>query len=546
VSSSADWILLNGRVQRFTDDAEPATALAVRGQRILAVGSSDEVESTRGARTITTDLAGAAVLPGFCDTHMHFQKIARELNMVHLDGVQRLGDVIGAVHVAAETAPAGEWIRSFGDTESWHERDLDEGRLPTRAELDEAAPLNPVFLYRRPDRAVLNTAAVHGLAEKLQALPVDAFDESSGLVGGSHVRMLNDFLHRDGAPSRERELQLLANASTKLLKMGITSIVDPGLAAAFAESWETYSEARGRRLVAQRLHLMNRVDYRRPLAEELDRFLSSPALPLEGDEFLRAWALKIFLDGEFEDGWMRPDEQDGGKPIQRYAVHEVEQIVDLCAARGWPLCMHVMGGAAIECAISAVRGAALQGASFFPGQISLAHAFLARRDDVVACRELGISISVQPMLAHLYDAEMEKAWGPEQSERANPFATMCEVGAIVAGGSDTLPCEPLRGVYAAVTRRTVAGIVRGVGEALTPAQALSLFTRAGGAYVGKNDQGSLAPEQVADFVVWPEDPLETAPERWGALEPRLVAIGGSPVWTAEGDRLIDAEIPDAI
>jgi len=530
VSATADWILLNGRVRTLDRTSSTSEALAVKGDRVVAVGSRDAIEALRGKATQTTDLEGSTVFPGFCDTHMHFQKIARELNMVHLDRARSIRDVLDAFRAAERSAPEGEWIRSFGDNETWHELNLEEGRLPLRAELDQAAPTHPVFLYRRPDSAMLNSMAISRLQEKLGSLSSDAWHEESGLVEGPGVRMLDDFLHREGAPSRERELELLAAASRRLLGMGITSIVDPGLAAGFAETWSLYQEARARGLVSQRLHLMNRIDYRRPLEEELERFLSSPVAPLEGDAFLHAWALKVFLDGEFENAWMRPDEKREGTPAQRYSVPEVEQIVDLCASRGWPLCMHVMGGAAIECAVAAVSKAAKRGHRLFPGQMSLAHAFLIRREDMLACRQLGISISVQPILAHLHDREMVSAWG-EVAERANPLATMLEIGPIVAGGSDELPCEPLLGAYVAVTRQSWEGKQRGRQEALTPAQALALFTRAGGEYVCRRDQGSIAPGQVADFVVWPDDPLELNSEKWLELEPQLVAVAGAAVWS---------------
>ena len=528
-----NWFLFNGHVETFDRSRPSADALAIADGRFAAVGERAELERMAGVETRRTDLGGATVFPGFCDTHMHLQKVAHDLAMVHLGDARSLADVLAAVNDHARRLPEGTWIRSFGDTALWHERNLSEGRLPTSEELDRAAPTHPVFLYRRPQRAVLNSLAASTLAAKLQELPAgqsDQWDSTTGTLSGPAVRTVNDYLYRLGSEDREHELALLEDACVQLLAMGITTIVDPGLAAGFDEGWALYRTARSRDTLPQRVRLMNRFDYRRSFAEELDRLLASAAFPLDGDDRLQAWAVKLLLDGEFSGSWMRAGEELAEPGIPRYSNEELRTVASLCAERGWPLCIHVMGGAAIEAVIDVVRSVRREGATLAPGQVTLAHAFLMDTSDMLACQELGIGVSVQPLLAYVFVEEMRDAWGP-LAGRSNPLASMLSLGVDVAAGSDTLPCPPLLGASITVTRRAWDGSSLGDKEALDPAEAIGLFTRAGGVYIGA-DVGTIAPGAAADFVVWGENPLTKDPSDWPTLTPTLVAIGGRTAWSA--------------
>ncbi|TKG72487.1 hypothetical protein FCN18_04330 [Prauserella endophytica] len=526
---SVDWLLTGGEIVSF-DPATPASsALAVTAGRVVALGSDDELAPLAGPGTRRTRLGGAAVLPGFCDTHMHLEKVSHELSMLALGDARDIADVCERVRERAADAAPGAWIRCLGDAGGWHESNLAEGRLPTRAELDAAAGDHPVFLYRRPDHGALNTAAATALAGLLADAGDGEWQPDTGHLYGPRVRLVNDALYRPGVHEREQQLDLLARASRRLLEMGVTTVVDPGLPAGFDAAWQLYRAAADRDVLAQRVLLMNRFDWRGEFDAELNRVLHSTALPGDGDDRLRAWALKLVLDGEFTGAWLRPAEEPGSDRNARYSPGELRTVLRLCAERGWPACVHAMGGGAIAAVTAAVRELRAEGAAFTPGQVSIAHAFLITERDLDACAELGIGISVQPALAYTYVREMRAVWGP-LAEQAVPFGTMARHGARFAGGSDTHPCDPLTGAAIAVTRKAWDGSSLGEHEALTPHQALSLYAREAGHHIGLRDVGVLAPGAVADFVVWPENPLGCAPEGWPSLRPALVAVGGRPVW----------------
>jgi predicted amidohydrolase YtcJ len=351
-------------------------------------------------------------------------------------------------------------------------------------------------------------------------------DSDAGLLSGTDIRLFQGDLP---VPTLDRRLEILNQACHKLLSYGITAVVDPGLPARFAESYELYEEARIRGTLPLRVELMNRLDYRLPFDDEYARVLEETVVPYTGDEYLRAFGIKVILDGEFSNAWLRPGEAPRVVPEVRYSTEELDRMLDLCAGRGWPLCIHVMGGGAVDAVIERVDAAAASGTYFQPWQISLAHAFLPSPRNLEDLRRLGIACSVHPLLVYVFEAEMIEAWG-ELAQRANPYASMRAAGLFPAGGSDVLPCEPLRGAQHAVTRRARNGAVFGPDEALSRRAALELFTSAAGPYMRRFDRGRIAPGFVADVVAWSEDPLSIDAVAWLELQAQFVAIAGEVIY----------------
>jgi predicted amidohydrolase YtcJ len=413
-------------------------------------------------------------------------------------------------------------VQSFGDDNAWHERQLVERRLPTREELDHVVDDRPLFLLRGPDVAALNSMAVAELKPLIEQLPDVVLDGATGLLRGADIRLLQGDL-RPPAPSRRPEI--LREACDTLLSVGIAAVVDPGLPARFAETWATYRDATERGALPLRVELMNRLDYRLPFEEEFARVQEERIVPLAGDDQLRVFGLKLILDGEFANAWVRSGEAEGVVPDRRYSANEVDAILDLCCRRGWPCCIHVMGGAAIDFVVERMKEAIARGNRFYPYQLSLAHVFLPSKENLVDCARLGIALSVQPLLTYVFEHEMSAAWG-DVAQRSNPYATMKACALLPAGGSDVLPCEPLRGAQVAVTRRAREGSIFGSDEALTPREAIELFTSSAGLYMRHFDRGRIAAGFVADVAVWNENPLHVDPEDWPTLRARLVAIGG--------------------
>lgn len=516
-----DLLITGALVHTFgKSDGRPNDALLIGDGRVLMVGAADEL-ARFGDGCARLRLDGGSIMPGFCDTHMHLEKIAAELSMVDLAGADSIASVLQRVRAYIETAQV-TWCQSFGDDNAWHESQLAERRLPTRLELDSVAPTHPVFLYRGPDVAILNSVAVAALGGRLEAL--DGWEPTSGLLHSPAAKELQTTIPGDDDPIRQ-----LARAADTLLGYGITTIVDPGLPGRFAESWALYGRARKWGALPIRTWLMDRLDHRLPFEDELDRAAQESPTPYEGDDRLHGFGLKLIVDGEFDNAWMRAGEPQRAAPAQRYTVEELRAVLRLCHAHGWPATFHVMGGGAIAAVLSAVGEERLSGREFVPGQLTCAHLFHPDEEDLRALRAFGLSVSVQPLLAYVFAAEMSAAWA-DLAERANPFKSMLESGVDVSGGSDVLPCEPLRGAAYAVARRSRCGRVLGAAESIRPQDALALFTSAAGPFLRAPGHGRLEPGSPADFAWWPNDPVACEPETWPALSPGLVAVAGETVW----------------
>lgn len=530
----ADRILTGGHVEGFTDPAgtSAATAVALTAGRVLAVGTDAEVAALARAATERTDLRGATVWPGFTDTHMHLEKVSHELTMLRLEDARTLAELLAVVGERASRTrdqPSPPWIRCFADNAAWNEANLAEGRLPTRDELDAVTGAVPTYLYRRPDQGVLNSAGAAVLADRLAGFG-QGWDPASGRLTGPPVRIVNDSIYTLSRADPEHRQRILAEASTTLLRHGITSVADPGLAGGFESAWELYLEARRRGTLHQRVRLMNRIDWRAPFADELARIVAGTD-PVAGDDRLSAWGVKLLLDGEFTTAWMRGGEDiPGAHP--HYTRDELATLVVECADRGWPLTVHAMGGGAIATVLDVVDDVVSSGRRLAPGQVKIAHAFLMGTRDVDDCLRLGVGVSVNPPLAHVYAGEMRQAWGP-LAGRAMPLHTMARLGLRFAAGSDTHPLSPLVGAGIAVSRRAWDGSDLGADEALDVRRAVEMYTRDAGEHLGVPGLGTLAPGAPADLVVWPDDPFRSAGgDAWNTLEPLAVLVDGRTVWEA--------------
>ncbi|MGW4822813.1 amidohydrolase [Streptomyces sp. NPDC004227] len=478
-----------------------------------------------------TDLAGRTVLPGFCDTHMHLLTVAQQLIMVQFEDAETVGDIVVAVRQHTELVEKGHWIQCFSAVPK-KSRQMRAGlALPPRADLDRVAPDHPVFLYRRPLKATLNSLAIRLLGDDLGTYPDTEWDPETGAMAGFGVRAVRERLLREFARERDYALRVLAAVCKRLLAMGVTTIVDPGQPGGFDEAWRLYDAARSQGVLPQRVRLMHHLDNREAFEEQVSRLKGAVVDPLAGDDAVRAHGLKVLLDGEFSDAWMRDGEELATPARRWYSEAQLRQLVEMAAVNGWPLCVHAMGGGAIRAAIEATREVQQEIGGLSPGQVSLAHGFLMDYRDMSDCAQLGISVSSHPLLGYAFADEMREAWGP-LAARANPIASMLAAGVGVGGGSDTLPCNPLYGAAHAVIRRTWNGQSLGSSEAISPYDAINLFVGKGGEYLNDLRIGRIAPGAFADLTVWDQDPLRVPPERWLELESRMTIVGGMDVWRA--------------
>jgi hypothetical protein len=542
-SEPAEVVLRNGQVLTIDARFSRAQAVAIRGDRIVAVGSNAAVAALTGPRTQVIDLQGRTVMPGLIDAHLHS---AGGGPGVALASVRSMDELLAAVKARAQVAKPGEIIVSNAD---WHEAQLREKRLPHRRELDTVAPNNPVVLVRGGHEYIVNSAAL-----ARWNITRDTPTPAGGTIGRGADGELDGELvdtakrlvtlppnEKLTADEIERQMKLL-NA------VGLTSVRVPGgfrLGEDPMIAWRFLRELRAQeRLTVRFGYLMRLYDY-----SSVDKVRETVAgwglKDREGDDWLRVGGVKMMVDGGFEGGHMRTPYLEpwgrGGtyKGLQIVPQARFVPVVREMHQQGWRVTTHAVGDAAVDQVLEAYeaahRDAPLTGRGW-----AIEHVFIGRPEHWPRMKALDLTVSAQN---HLYLAapSLKKYWGMDRAATVTPVGSMLRAGLPVAGGTDSpvIPYSPWWAIYHFVTRDTISDGVYGASEAISREDALRLFTINAARLMGDEAiKGSIEPGKYADLVVLPSDPITIAPKALEAMKPVATMIGGRFVYR---DGLPDAQ-----
>jgi len=528
-------------VRPDNDGWRSTSALALAGDRVLAVGSDAEMTALAASGCRITDLAGACVIPGFIDSHNHLLQTGLNAALVDLSAARTIADVLEALRRQAATT-AG-WVVT---SSRWHESQLAEQRFPTRDELDTAVPDRPVLVRRGGHNVVVNS----------RALALAGVDETTpDPPGGTYVRDAAGRLtgHVIGAPAYGRITRLLPEVSeaerveaiVRACRLynaaGITAVVEPGLTASEMQAYEVARRAGRLTVHATLMPRFTPGTTASELASEVERLRTWPPVygyAAPGDApLLRIGPIKIVADGGVETNYLREPYAYTDDPANPRGKPQVsaENLRVFCreAARlGWAVGAHCVGDAAIDMVLDAFAAAA-EDADLTAGRWTLIHATLAHPEHLQRAAELGLCLAVQQPLIHALGAGWVKYWGRMRAAQASPLALYAASGLVVGGGSDSpvTRYEPLIGIWSSVTRQTEHAGVLGPEQAISAATALAWYT-AGSAYVAglEGDCGTLEPGKVADLVVLDADPLAVPPERLPAIRVQETILAGQTVY----------------
>jgi predicted amidohydrolase YtcJ len=518
----ADLILRGGKIVTVDEELGVVEALVVRGDRILAVGPDAIADGYDAARVI--DLGGRMVMPGFIDTHIHIDGRAPwSLDLTELSSIAELQDRIRDLIATLEP---GHWITGYG----WSEDELAEGRRPLRADLDEAAPENPVIL----SRAGGHSAVANSLALELAGVNESTPDPEGGVIERDASGRLNGVIReRQGIvsrlaprPTREQLRPSFISSLERLLALGITSIVEAGATLEEFEEWERVYAEHGDRLPRAN------VQVRWTDPERLEAFGRKSG---DGDERFRVGAIKVLVDGGFTGPAAYTIAPYKGETAYRGKLNleedELRSLVMQANELGWQLGFHAIGDAAIVLTVDAFAEA-LAAHPRSDHRHYLNHFTVTPPPETLdRMAELGIHIAQQPNFTYTLEGRYAANLEGERLAHNNPLRTPMDHGVFVALGSDILPIGPMTGLYAAVTRKGMSGAVHGPEERLTMEEAIRGYTANGAFLTFEEDlKGRLKPGMLADLVVLSDDLLTIDPERIMDVAVDLTVLGGKVVY----------------
>ncbi len=519
-----DLAILSSSV--FTGDpAKPwAEALAIKDGRIALVGTNDAVKAVITRETEVHELPGRLLTPGLTDAHSHFLSFGRGLSRVDLSGLPSWEACRTKIRKAAEALPKGAWVVGRG----WNQHQWDNPTEPTRRELDDITPENPVMMVRVCGHNLL----ANSLALSIAGIDRDTEEPPGGKIDrdgetGEPLGLIREARHliEDHIPplSREERIEAALAAQEAALRLGLTGVHSlEGL-----EELETFRELdREGRLKMRIYHLLP--------ADELETAREMGIGP--GTDSSRLWRghAKLFSDGSLgaatallHDPY---NEMEDFRGIPFLETEVLEWKIAKAYSLGWSVAVHAIGDKAVTNTLTAIKGARKTVPA--PGRDRVEHIQLHRPEDIELFREMEITASVQPAFVATDYHVAESLWGKERCRNGYAWKTLMSAGIPLQFGSDSPvePINPMLGIQAAVTRQTPEGKPEG---GWFPEQRLSLETALKGYTLqpavssGREaDLGSLTPGKLADITIFSKNLFEVPPYRWQEVPVEMTLVQG--------------------
>jgi predicted amidohydrolase YtcJ len=542
----ADVIFIHGNI--YTGIADPTAmgagkrgdSLAVRGDRVLAVGTRDEVLKTKGPDTKIVDLGGHFVMPGFNDAHLHIGHAGQEKMSVNLVGVKTLDEFRERVRAKVEKAAPGEWVTGAG----WDETLWPVKTVPTRWDLDEVASGHPIYLDRVDGHiAVANTRAL-----QLASITVASRDPEGGKIDRDEAGTPNGVLResaRDAVqaviprPTIEQRQAAIELALADLASHGITSAQDNS-------SWEDFQ-------VYEKLEkegkLTARISEWLPFDNSVAELIKKRNSHAASDSMLHTSMLKGFMDGSLGSktaALLEPysdDPKNSGLP--QYEQDKLNAMTKERVLAGFQVGFHAIGDKGAQMALDAFAEAekaakenkviAANGGNDY--RLRIEHAQVTTPQQVLRFKELKVIASMQP--SHLL-TDMnwaESRLGPKRAAHSYTWADFLKHGVTLAFGTDypVEPVTPFRGLYAAVTRQNESSKKTYYpDQKITIEQAIAAYTT-GSAFAefAEKQKGRLEPGMVADFVVLDRDITSVPAPKILETQVLRTVVGGRTVFEAK-------------
>ncbi len=522
-------------------------AIAVRGDRIQAVGKTAEVLKLKGPQTQLIDLGGHFVMPGFNDAHVHLADAGLKKLNVDLTGVKSLDEFRNRILAKVETAGPGEWILGGG----WDETLWPVQALPNRWDLDEVSSGHPVLL----DRVDEHTAVANTRALQLASITIASKDpegghidrnengEPTGILREMAIPIVRAVIPKPNLEKRRHALEL---ALADLAEHGVTSAQDCSSVEDSCNVWEDFQiyedlEHEGKLTV----RITEWLPFEQPVDELIKRRDSHP----QSDLMLHTSMVKAFLDGSLGSHTAALQEPYADDPTNSGLPHyDAEKLNTLTKERvlaGFQVGFHAIGDKAVQMALDAsaeAEKAAKETKTKAPNggddfRLRIEHAQVTTPAQIATFKNLKVIASVQPTHLLTDMRWAQQRLGPKRASHAYAWASFQNKGVMLAFGTDfpIEPVTPFRGLYAAVTRRSENGKQEFFPEQkLTMDQAIAVYTT-GSAFAEfeEKEKGQLIPGMLADFIVLDRDLTVVTPEKVLGTKVLRTVVGGKTVYEAK-------------
>ena len=522
-----ETVLYNGNIYTV-DDARPrAQAIAIRGERIVAAGSNNDILHLATARTRRVDLAHKTVFPGFNDAHAHpvesgvehLRKVACDKNSIE--------EIQAALRERAGRTPAGEWVLGFL---------YDDGKTPrplNRGDLDAAAPDHPVLVQHRGGHTAFVNSKAFELARVDDHTPDppggrfehDAAGHLTGFVGDSAMQLFLKLIPETN--TREDYRKGAALISKMFTSKGITSACD---ADAGPEAVQGYRDAHEAGELAMRVYCL-------VSAGALDQFMAAGMHPGFGDDWVRLGGVKQFADGSISERTAWLSEPYIGIPnhyvgLQLSTREELYEIGRKAHAAGWQLGTHANGDLAIDRILSVYEQIQRESPRPDP-RFRIEHCTLLNDSLIARMRALGVVPA--PFSCYVYfHGDVMHFYGEERTRHMFPMRSFLEAGLRPTDSSDytASPADPMMWLQSQITRTDMRGNVWGANQRITLDEALRCGT-VNGAYASFDEKrkGAIKAGQFADLVVLAQDPFRTDPSELRKIQVERTMVGG--MWKYE-------------
>ncbi len=539
-ATSADTVIVNARIYTVNTQQPWAEALAIRGDKVVAVGGAKEIARYRGASTKVIDAQGKLVLPGFTDCHIHFMDGSLGLTQVDLNGTQSVAEMQTRVKEYAAAHPKEEWIEGMG----WLYSTFGAAALPDKKFLDEIVPDRPVYLQAYDGHSSWANSKALSLAGITRETPDppggqivrDAKGEATGALKESAGGLVAKVIPK---PTRAQRLAALRLGMREANKFGLVRVHSAGQD---FEYLDLYDELRQKQELSLRFYIAYFLDPPELRPADLEKI--EQARRTYHDDWISGGVVKTMLDGVIEAhtaALLAPysdDPQQSGKLFWEPAKYQ--QAITELDRRGLQIFTHAIGDRSVRLALDAYQQAAETNHTR-DARPRVEHIETISAQDIPRFGKQGVIASFQPL--HAYPNEnLLNVWarnvGPERAQRAWVWHSIESTGGVLAFGSDwpVVTLNPWPGVQNALTRKTTEGNPPGgfvPQERISLEDAIKAYTL-GAAFAGHREktEGSIEPGKLADLIVLDRDLFKIEPNQIAGTEVLLTMVGGKVVYQA--------------